>query len=115
MIIYHTSHCSKSRECLAFLKEEEYPIEIVDYLKNPPSVEEIKELLRKLAIKPIDLVRKKEAIWKEVGSDTLSDEQIIDLLHQYPKLIERPILIDGERAIIARPLSTAQQWLHITE
>ena len=106
MIIYHNSHCSKSRECLAFLKEEEYPIEIVDYLKNPPSVEEIKELLRKLAIKPIDLVRKKEAIWKEVG---------IDLLHQYPKLIERPILIDGERAIIARPLSTAQQWLHTPE
>ena len=115
MIIYHNSHCSKSRECLAFLKEEEYPIEIVDYLKNPPSVEEIKELLRKLAIKPIDLVRKKEAIWKEVGSDTLSDEQIIDLLHQYPKLIERPILIDGERAIIARPLSNAQQWLHTPE
>ena len=111
MKIYHNAHCSKSRECLAFLKEEEYPIEIIDYLKNPPSVEELKELLRKLAIKPIDLVRKKEAIWKEVGNDTLSDEQIIALLHQYPKLIERPIIINGDKAIIARPLSAAQEWL----
>ena len=115
MKIVHNAHCSKSRECLAFLKQEELNLEVVDYLKNPPTIEEIKELLRKLAIKPIELVRKKEAIWKEVGKDTLSDEEIIALLHQYPKLIERPIIIDGERAIIARPLSVAQEWLKTAE
>nr|WP_315007119.1 ArsC/Spx/MgsR family protein [uncultured Capnocytophaga sp.] len=109
--IYHNNHCSKSRECLAFLREDEQPIEIIDYLNNPPSIAQIEELLRKLGIPPIDLVRKKEAIWKEVGCDSLSDAQIIELLHQYPKLIERPILIQGEKAIIARPLSVAQQWL----
>ena len=114
MIIYHNPHCSKSRECLAFLKEEdEQPIEIIDYLKNPPSVAQIEELLHKLGIPPIDLVRKKEAIWKEVGSDSLTDTQIIELLHQYPKLIERPILIQGDKAIIARPLSVAQEWLKL--
>ena len=114
MIIYHNPHCSKSRECLAFLKEEdEQPIEIIDYLKNPPSVAQIKELLHKLGIPPIDLVRKKEAIWKEVGSDSLTDTQITELLHQYPKLIERPILIQGDKAIIARPISVAQEWLKL--
>ena len=109
--IYHNTHCSKSRECLAFLKKEHLPIEIIDYLKNPPTVAQIKDLLHKLGIKPLELVRKKEAIWKEVGSDSLSEEQIIELLHQYPKLIERPILIQGDKAIIARPLSIAQDWL----
>ena len=104
MIIYHNPHCSKSRECLAFLKEED---------EQPPSVAQIKELLHKLGIPPIDLVRKKEAIWKEVGSDSLTDTQIIELLHQYPKLIERPILIQGDKAIIARPLSVAQEWLKL--
>nr|WP_314804070.1 arsenate reductase (glutaredoxin) [uncultured Capnocytophaga sp.] len=109
--IYHNNHCSKSRECLAFLKEEKLPIEVVDYLNNPPSIEQIKDLIKKLGISPIELVRKKETIWKEVGSDSLSEQQIIELLHQYPKLIERPILIQGEKAIIARPPSVAQQWL----
>ena len=104
MIIYHNPHCSKSRECLAFLKEEdEQPIEIIDYLKNPPSVAQIKELLHKLGIPPIDLVRK----------NSLTDTQIIELLHQYPKLIERPILIQGYKAIIARPLSVAEEWLKL--
>jgi len=101
---------------LAFLKEEdEQPIEIIDYLKNPPSVAQIKELLHKLGIPPIDLVRKKEAIWKEVGSDSLTDTQIIELLHQYPKLIERPILIQGDKAIIARPISGSARMAQTTE
>ena len=103
MKIYHNSFCSKSRGCLAFLNEKNANVEIIDYLKNPPSIDEIKDILRKLNIPAIELVRKNEPIWKE--------NKNIELLHAFPKLIERPIVIDGEKAIIARPPEKILEWL----
>lgn len=104
MKLYHNPRCSKSRQGLAILQNANQKFEIVEYLKNPLSQEEIKSILEKLKIEPIDLVRKNEAIWKEkFKSQKLSNEQIIKALTEYPKLIERPIFINGNLAVIGRP------------
>ena len=102
--IYHNPRCSKSRQGLQLLKENNVDFEVVEYLKNPPTKDELKELIKKLGIKPIDLVRKNEKIWKEnfKGKD-LTDEQIIDAMVTYPKLIERPIVIKDDKAVVGRP------------
>ncbi|RUA07220.1 MAG: arsenate reductase (glutaredoxin) [Flavobacteriia bacterium] len=104
MKIYHNPRCRKSREGLAILKEMTSDFEIVEYLKNPPSFEELSELIKKLSIKPIELVRKNEAIWKEnYKGKKLSDKEIIKAMAENPKLIERPIVITDTKAIIGRP------------
>ncbi len=102
--IYHNPRCSKSREALAILEESNVDFEVVKYLDTPPSEKELKEILKKLDISPIDLVRKREAIWKEnFAKKTLSDEEIIQAMVSYPKLIERPIVIKENKAVIGRP------------
>lgn len=102
--IYHNPRCSKSREGLHMLEEEGREFEIVKYLEEQPTKTELKELIKKLGIKPIDLVRQKETVWKEnyKGKD-LNDSQIIDAMLQHPNLIERPIIVNGEKAVVARP------------
>jgi len=106
--VYHNTQCSKSRECLLFLSESGQPFEIVEYLKDIPTAEELKTLVKKLGIKPIALVRQKEPIWKEkFEGRKLRNEQIIRAMIKYPILIERPIVANGEKAIIARPLEKA--------
>ena len=104
MIILHNPRCRKSREGLQILENSKKDFEVVLYLENPPSEEELKSILSKLDITPIELVRKGEADWKEnfKGKD-LSNEQIIKAMIYYPKLIERPIVISGEKAVIGRP------------
>jgi len=102
--IYHNPRCSKSRQGLAILKEAKMDFEIIEYLKNPLSKKEIKTLLSKLKIDAIDLVRKNEAIWKEkYKGKNLNNEQIITALAENPKLIERPIVIHENKAVIGRP------------
>ncbi len=104
MKLYHNPRCSKSRQGLAILQKTNQKIEIIEYLKKPISETELKDILKKLNIDPIDLVRKNEVIWKESykGKD-LSNEQIIQAMMKYPKLIERPIFINGNKAVIGRP------------
>ena len=102
--IYHNNRCGKSREAIEFLTQKGLEFEIVEYLKNPLSVNELQELILLLSIKPIELVRIKENIWVEnFKGKTLTDEEIIKILSENPILIERPIVINGEKAIIARP------------
>ena len=106
--IYHNSRCTKSRECLAFLEESGQEYEIVKYLKEVPNFDELKLIINKLNIKPIELVRRKEKIWIENFKDkTISDDEIIQVLISNPILIERPIVVNGEKAAIARPLEKA--------
>lgn len=111
--IYHNNQCSKSRQCLALLRNETEQIQVIDYLKNPPTEAEIEELLQLLAIAPIDLIRKNESIWKEFSDKEMSDKELIKLLATYPKLIERPIVIKENKAIIARPPELIFQWLSL--
>jgi arsenate reductase len=103
--IYHNSRCGKSRECLAFLEDSGKEFEIIKYLDDVPTFEELKSIVQKLNIKPIELVRRKEKIWIENFKDkTMSDDEIIQAMISNPILIERPIVINGEKAVIARPL-----------
>jgi arsenate reductase len=104
MKIYHNPRCSKSRQGLSILNEAKIDFEIIEYLKTPLSKNEIIDIVSKLKIEPIDLIRKNEADWKNnfKGQD-LSNEQIINAMVTYPKLIERPIVIHGNKAVIGRP------------
>lgn len=104
MKILHNPRCSKSRQGLAILTNAKVKFEIIEYLKTPLSEKEIKDIITKLNIEPIDLVRKGEAIWKEnfKGKD-LSNNQIIKAMAEYPKLIERPIVIHNDKAVLGRP------------
>ena len=102
MKLHHNNRCSKSRQCLALMPKE--GVEIIDYIKNPLTKDELSALIRKLGITPIELVRKGEAIWKEnyKGKD-LTDAEIIDAMVANPKLIERPIVETDNKALVCRP------------
>jgi len=103
--IYHNQRCGKSRSCLLFLEESNKEIEIINYLKTPPTATELSILLQKLDLSPIELVRQKESIWIEnFKGKTLTDEQIIQAMVDNPILIERPIVVNGDKAIIGRDL-----------
>ncbi|MBC3759028.1 arsenate reductase (glutaredoxin) [Hyunsoonleella sp. SJ7] len=102
--IYHNNRCSKSRNGLEIIEKSGKEFEIVKYLEDVPSEVELKDIIALLGIKPIELVRKNEAIWKsEFKGKELSDNQIIEAMVQYPKLIERPIIINGKKAVVGRP------------
>jgi arsenate reductase len=103
--LYHNPRCSKSREALALLESRGITPEIVLYLETPPDRGELASLLRKLGIPARALLRTKESEYIDLGlKDTgLSDDALIDAMIQHPRLIERPIAIVGERAMIGRP------------
>lgn len=110
--IYHNSRCSKSREGVCFLENSKEDFKIINYLETVPSIEELKELLRKLNIPAIELVRKKEPIWIEnYKNKTLTEEQVIQAMADNPKLIERPIIVNGNKAVIARPAERINEIL----
>lgn len=102
--IYHNSRCRKSREGLAFLESKTTDFEIIEYLKTPLTFDELKEIISKLGIKPLELIRKQEADFKEnfKGKD-LTDDEYIQAMVDYPKLIERPIVVKDEKAVLGRP------------
>ena len=107
--IYHNPRCRKMRS-LIFLEEKSCKITVIEYLKDLLSTEELRLLLNDLSIKPIELVRKNESIWKEQfkGKD-LSDTAIIEAMVQNPKLIERPIIKSKKGAVVGRPLERVQE------
>ncbi|MBT8259694.1 MAG: arsenate reductase (glutaredoxin) [Bacteroidia bacterium] len=102
--IYHNPRCSKSRQTLEILEDKIKDIEIIKYLDSPPTVKNLKYIISLLGISPNELIRKNEAIWKEqYKGKKLSDKDIIHAMVKYPKLIERPIVINGNKAVIGRP------------
>jgi arsenate reductase len=104
MKIYHNPRCSKSRQTLALLQEKGADVEIVEYLNNIPSKEELKSLIGYLGIEPLALVRKNESVWKEnFKGKELSEEEILDAMLAHPKLIERPIVVKQKKAVLGRP------------
>lgn len=104
MKIYHNPRCSKSRQGLAILKESGKDFEIIDYLKNPVTYKELEDIIDKLGISPIELIRKNEAVWKqEFKGKDLTNKELIEAMCAHPKLIERPIVIKGEKGVIGRP------------
>jgi arsenate reductase len=103
--IYHNPRCSKSRQTLALLEERGLSPRIVDYLKTPPSAAELKTILKKLGLRPRDLMRKGEPRYAELGlkDRDLNDDALIRLMVANPILIERPIVVSGGKAAIGRP------------
>ena len=110
--IYHNPRCGKSRNCLAFVEETKQDYEIIPYLTETPSFNDLRELLKKLNLKPAELIRTKEKIWIEnyKGKD-LSDDQIIQAMADNPILIERPIVVKDGKAIIGRDLDKVASFL----
>ena len=112
MEIFHNPRCRKSREGLAILQESGKDFEVVEYLKDVPTAEALAEIINKLGIAPIELVRKNEAIWKEeFKGKELNDSEIVEAMVRYPKLIERPIVVDGARAVLGRPPEKIEDFI----
>ncbi|WP_348822480.1 ArsC/Spx/MgsR family protein [Flavobacterium aestuarii] len=110
--IYHNQRCGKSRSCLLFLEESDKEIEIINYLKTPPTVSELTLLLKKLKFQPIDLVRQKETIWIEnYKGKTMTDAQIIQAMAENPILIERPIVVKDDEAIVGRDIEKVSSFI----
>lgn len=103
--IYHNPRCSKSRETLKLLEGEELDVEIIDYLQNPPTQAQLKKILKFLGLTPRELMRRKEAEYNEMKLDNpkLTENELIKAMIKSPKLIERPIVVIGEKVAIGRP------------
>lgn len=112
LVVYHNNRCSKSREVCGVLEKHSVSYKTIEYLKNSPSIEQLKELLQMLGIKAEDLVRKKEPLYKEkFATKKLTETQWIKVLSENPVLIERPILIKNNKAIIGRPIEKAIEFI----
>ena len=112
MKIYHNPRCYKSRQTLALLQEKGVEPEVVLYLDTVPTNDELKILLAKLQIRPMQLVRKGEAVWKEkFKGKELSDDEIIAAMISNPKLIERPIVVKDNKAVLGRPPENALELI----
>jgi arsenate reductase len=110
--IYHNPRCSKSRECLQLLELQEKPFTVVKYLDNTLTQKELVNIITILGIKPIELVRQKEAVWIEnYRGKNLPDNDIIDAMLKHPQLIERPIVINNNKGVIARPAGRINEIL----
>jgi arsenate reductase len=110
--MYHNPRCGKSRSCLALLEQSGQEYEIVKYLEQRPTVTEVVSLLQKLNKKPLELVRQKEKIWIEnFKNKTMTDDEIIESMISNPILIERPILIKKDKAIIGRELDQVTAFI----
>ena len=104
MKIYHNPRCSKSRQTLNLIKEKDVEVEIIEYLKVIPSEKELNDIINLLGIEPEKLLRKGETDYKvNFKGKTLSGSEWISAMIKYPKLIERPIVVSGNKAILGRP------------
>lgn len=111
--IYHNPRCQKSREGLAFLEASGEEFEIIKYLENTISENELTTIISKLGIKPLDLLRKNEAVWKRnFKGKELTESAIILAMTHHPKLIERPIVVKGNKAVIGRPSEKISELLN---
>ena len=103
--IYHNPRCSKSRQTLGLLQERIIDINIIEYLRTPPDISQLKQILKKLGYEPRQLIRNSEQIYKDfdLGNENNTAEDLIKAMAQNPILIERPIVLSGEKAVIGRP------------
>ena len=111
--VYHNPRCSKSRAAMEYLEENGIAAEVVKYMDSPPDANDIKELLSMLGMSPRELMRKHEKVFKEAGLDdpTFTDDELIEAMAQCPSLIERPIIVNNGKAVLARPPETVQDIL----
>ena len=115
ILIYHNPRWGKSRESVQILNKLGVEYEIVDYLNNPPSVDELQSLAKKLGIKARDFIRIKETVFKELNLQPHLDDEhfMFQKMSENPKLIERPIIVKGERAVLGRPPNKVEKLLNL--
>ena len=113
MKIYHNPRCGKSRQTLALIEDAGIEPEVIEYLKTPPTAEELDAILKKLKIEPQELMRKGEAIYKELNlaERELTRDEAIAVMLEHPKLIERPIVVQGRKAVPGRPPENVKELL----
>jgi arsenate reductase (glutaredoxin) len=109
--LLHNPRCSTSRRALALLQERGIDPLIVEYLKDPPTAGEIRDILKKMKASPRDLIRRKESLYRELGLDSADDKTLIEAMAAHPILIERPVVIRGARAALGRPLDNLESLL----
>lgn len=111
--VYHNPRCSKSRAAMEYLEEHGIEAEVIKYMDSPPDANDIKELLSMLGMSPRELMRKHEKVFKDAGLDdpTFTDDELIEAMAQCPSLIERPIVVNNGKAVLARPPETVQDIL----
>jgi len=108
--VYHNPRCRKSREALAYLRDRNIEPEIIEYLKAIPSAEELKKVLARLDLPVEKLIRKEERIFKErFKGKNFTTEEWIEIMREYPKLIQRPIIMNRKKAVIGRPAENIDQ------
>ena len=111
-MVYHNSRCSKSRCALEFLQEKKLDFEVIEYLKDVPTKSQLKAIIAQLGINHQELIRKSEEEFKtHFKGKNLSDDEWIDVLLKFPKLIERPIVVKDGKAVIARPTERINELL----
>jgi len=110
--ILHNSRCGKSRDAVNYLEEQGVEFQVREYLKDELSFEELKSILDALQIAPIELIRTNESIWKEQfkGKDW-SDDELIKIMIEHPKLIQRPIVLKDNQGVVGRPLELIQEFI----
>ncbi|KAA0875799.1 arsenate reductase (glutaredoxin) [Nitrincola tapanii] len=115
-LLYHNPRCSKSRQALELLREHGIEPEICEYLKTPPDLNTLRQLMRALGMAPSEVLRRKEVEFVQAGLDQgpLDDETVLHALAQYPKLLERPILVKDQQARIGRPPEALLELLEQT-
>ena len=105
LTIYHNPDCSKSRETLSILEENNKTPEIVEYLKQPPSIQALNEIVTKLNISPKELVRTADQAYRNTSLeiDSMTNAEVIEAIHNHPEILQRPIVVSDDKAIIGRP------------
>lgn len=112
MTVFHKANCQTSNTVLKYLRKKKQKLDIIHYIDNPPTAKELEILLSKLNLKPIELIRKKEKYYQEKLSKlNLNDHEWINIMVENPVLIERPILIKGNKAIIGRPIERVVEFV----
>lgn len=110
--IIHNARCSKSREALKTLQDSDNPFTIREYLKEALTFQELDEILQKLNVEPMDIIRTNEAEWKEFfQNQDLSRDELIQAMVDYPKLIQRPIVVDEKGGVVGRPLENVHAFI----
>ena len=113
LTIYHNPRCRKSREALQYLEDNGVSFDIVKYIEQSFDKKTLGEVLKKINKKPSEILRKKEVLWKkEYASKDLTEDQILKLLVEQPKLIERPIITSSDKGVLARPIENLMEFLN---
>ena len=109
--IYHNPRCSKSRTTLKLIQDAGFEPEIIEYMKTPPTPETLKALLKKLGMTAGELVRRNETAFKEAGLEEADDDALVQAMSREPRLIQRPIVVQGQQARLGRPPEAALEIL----